>query len=340
MAYKELQRNIDNGILRPVYLFTGEEEHLMDIFIDKIKSSIVDEGLEALNYTEIEGRDTDFEDILNACETLPFMADKKMVYVKNLMELLDNNKDLSDKLNDYLPKIDKHVLLLLKDKSNSLRRNSKIYRTINKLNGVVDFKRLESRELVAWIRAILKRSGKDISNADLNYFIQKSTYTEYRSEKTLHELNNELIKIVNHSENNIITREDIDSNFVETLDTNIFNLLDSITRKNTETSLRIFNEMYRANEPLARILFMIIRQLRLILKYKVFKARGYNDVETRNKLEVKPYEYNKISGNSRVYSEEELEGHLQYILEMDRKQKTSSQDEKLALEMLIVRLTM
>lgn len=340
MNYKELQKKIDEKMLKSVYLFTGEEEHLMDIYIDKIKVDLIDENMETLNYTEIEGKENNFEDILNACETLPFMAPRKMVYVKDLMELIENDKDLSEKLNDYLPKIDEHAILVLRDKKNSLRRNTRVYKTINKLNGVVDFKRLDHKELTIWIKKIFNQHGKEISNSDLNYLIKKSTYTEYRSEKTLHDLRNELLKIINHSENNFITKKDIDSNFIETLDTNIFNLLDNINRKNTENALRIFNEMYMANEPIPRILFMIIRQLRLILKYKVFRARGYNDVETRNKLGVKPYEYNKLSGNARNYSEKELQGYLDYILELDTKQKNSSQDEKLALELLIVRLTM
>lgn len=339
MNYKELEKEINSGKLKSVYLFTGDEEHLMNIYIEKLKSSIISKEMETLNYTEIEGKENDFEDILNACETLPFMGDKKIVYVKDLMELIDNNKDLSEDLNEYLPKIADYTVLVLRDKANKLRRNTRLYRTINTLNGVVDFKRFKNNELVAWIRNLLKKHGKQISNQDLNYLIQKSNYMEYRSEKTLNEFSNELEKIISHSEEEFITKIDIESNFTETLDTNIFNLLDNINRKNTENSLRIFNEMYMANEPIQRILFMIIRQLRLILKYKVFRSKGYNDVETRNKLGVKPYEYSKISGSARVYTEDEIQKHLEYILEMDKKQKTSYQNDKLALETLIVKLT-
>ncbi len=339
MNYKELEQEMNSGNLKSVYLFTGDEEHLMNIYIEKLKNSIISKEMETLNYTEIEGKDSDFEDVLNACETLPFMADKKMVYVKDLMELIDNNKDFSDSLNEYLPKIADYTVLILRDKANKLRRNTRLYRTINTLNGVVDFKRFKNNELVAWIRNLFKKHGKQISNQDLNYLIQKSNYMEYRSEKTLNEFSNELEKIISHSEEEFITKIDIESNFTETLDTNIFNLLDNINRKNTENSLRIFNEMYMANEPIQRILFMIIRQLRLILKYKIFRSKGYNDVQTRNKLGVKPYEYSKISGNARVYTEDEVQRHLEYILEIDKKQKTSYQNDKLALETLIVKLT-
>lgn len=98
--------------------------------------------------------------------------------------------------------------------------------------------------------------------------------------------------------------------------------------------------MYISNEPVQKILFMISRQLRLLLGYRLYKDKGYSEAQIQEKLQIKAFEFKKISSQSRNFTEGQLTNALNHILETDIKQKTSSFDEKLALEMLIINLSM
>ncbi|WP_353096100.1 DNA polymerase III subunit delta [Tissierella praeacuta] len=338
MNYSEFINFIKKDNLLPVYFFTGAEEYLMNEAIEALKEKYIDESLEALNYITIDGKEMKFDNILNACETLPFMASKKIVIVKDISEIIENEgNNLEVKLSSYVEGLDNYLCLIMMDRSNKLKKTSKLYKTINKLNGVVEFGKLKGRDLNIWLENKLKKYNKKISNADLNYFIQASGYSDYNSVKTLYDLENELLKIINYVSNNEIMKEDIDMILTKTLDTNIFNLLSSINKKDSDSALRIFNEMYISNEPVQRILVMIIRQLRLMLGYKLYREKGYSEGDVQEKLQIKPYEFKKISKESHKFSEKQLNEILDYILEMDVKQKTSSYDEKLALEMLIIK---
>lgn len=340
MNYIEFVKNIKSENLTHVYFFTGVEEYLMNEVIEIIKDKYIDKAFEPLNYIVLDSKEMNFDNILNACETLPLMASKKLVVIKDISEIMENSgSDFDKTMSSYIDGLGDYLCLIIMDRSNNLRKTTSLYKTINKLGGVVEFTRLKGKDLNIWIENKLKKHNKKISNANLSYFIQQSAYGDYNSQKTLYDLENELLKVINYSSSNEIEKGDIDLVLTRTLDTNIFNLLGSINKKDTEAALKIFNEMYISNEPVQKILFMVIRQYRLMLGYKLYREKGYLDSEAQEKLQLKSYEFMKISKESNNFTEEQLKKALEYILEMDIKQKTSSHDEKLAMEMLIINLS-
>jgi DNA polymerase-3 subunit delta len=340
MNYNEFMSCIKKDKILPVYFLSGNEEYLMKEAVEALKDKYIDKSFEALNYVIIDGKEKSFDDILNACETLPFMSEKKLVVIKDISEIMENNLNELDKtLSSYIENLDSYLCLIIMDRSNNFKKTTKLYKTINKLGGVVEFNSLKGRELNTWVENKFKKNNKKISASNISYFIGQSSYSDYNSIKTLYDLENELTKVVDYTSNNEVNKEDIDLVLTKTLDTNIFNLLGSINKRDSEESLKIFNEMYIAGEPVQKILSMIIRQLRLTLGYKLYKEKGYTDGEIGDKLGIKPFELKKIGKESNNFTEVQLNRALNYILELDIKQKTSSHDEKLALEMLIVNLS-
>lgn len=339
MNYKEFIKRIKTEDLKSVYLFIGDEEYLMLDAIERLKKEYIEDSLEALNYVTIASKEKGFDNILNACETLPFMASKKIVIVKDIVELLDQDENNPDeKLGSYVGGLDDYVILILVDKFNKIRKSTKTYKAIKKLDGVVQCDKLKGRDLNLWVEGKLRENNKEISNANLSYFLQKSAYMEYGSIKTLYNLENEILKLANYSTDEFVSKDDIDLVLTKTLDTNIFNLLNSINKKDSDSALKIFNEMYISNEPIQRIFFMITRQLRLLLGYKLYREKGYTEREIGDKLQIKSYECSKIANQSRGYTISQLENSLEHVLSIDVRQKTSSYDEKLGLEMLIINL--
>lgn len=340
MNYSEFMNIIKKDNLRPVYFFTGPEEYLMNEAIDALKDKFIEESFETLNYIVIDGKEANFDNIFNACETLPFMSSKKLVIIRDIGEIGENEgNDFDTIMSTYVEGLDDYLCLIIMDRSNSLKKTSKLYKAINKLDGVVDFPNLKGKDLNTWIEKKLNKHSKTMSNSILSYFIGESTYGDYNSIKTLYDLENELLKVINYASDKEIAKDDIDIVLTKSLDTNIFNLLSSINRRDSDSALKIFNEMYISNEPVQRIIVMIIRQLRLMLGYKLYREKGYSDGDIQEKLGIKPFEFKKISKESYNFNEKQLKSALDYILELDIKQKTSSQDEKLALEMFIINLT-
>lgn len=58
--------------------------YLKDYIISSIKQKYIDVAFESLNLIYIDGKETTTDKIINACETLPLMSDKKIVVVEDL----------------------------------------------------------------------------------------------------------------------------------------------------------------------------------------------------------------------------------------------------------------
>ncbi len=338
LNYKDFYKEIDKKNISTAYLFVGEEYYLMEMAIERVKDAFIAEGMEDLNYSVFDRKDLDFDDLYNACETLPFMNDKKIILVKDIGEVIESSKDFDGDLGAYIEKVNPTSSLILIDKLNLLKKTSKTYKAIKKQEGLIEFPRLKAKDLENWILASFKKLEKSISIAEVNYLISQSKYGVYGSDKNLYELENEINKIGNFALGQEITKTDVDKVLSKSLDTNIFNLLGAINRRDRDESLRILNDMYEGNEPIQKIVFMIIRQVKLMLGFRLYKNRGDNDTSIQKKLQIKDYEFRKISKDSMNLSEESLTKAMDYLLDFDIKQKTRSIDEKIGLEKLIIYL--
>ena len=339
MKYNEFLNVVKNDNIKSAYLFKGEEEYLMRQAIVLLKEKYINSSFETLNYVNIDEKESDFETILNACETLPFMGEKKMVVINDIEKLIESdNDDLSKKLSKYIEGLDSFVLLLMIDKNNSLKKTTSIYKKAKKMGIVIDFDGLKGRDINNWVLNTVKEKNKVISGSNINYFLNKSTYSKYGTSKNLYDIENELLKVISYSEKDEISKENIDMVLIKTLDNNIFDLLKYISERNSDQAIVIFNEIHEMKEPIQRVVYMVIRHLRLLLMYKLYKEKGYSENDARSKMKISPYEFKNISRQSTGFTKERLVIALDEILTLDVKQKTSSLDDKLALEILIVKL--
>lgn len=83
---------------------------------------------------------------------------------------------------------------------------------------------------------------------------------------------------------------------------------------------------------------MMIRQMRLILGYVIYKTKGYDNKSIQEKLGIKQYEFGKIRNQASVFKLEELEKIMQRLLEIDKLLKTSMTDGKLLIETFLVEI--
>ncbi|NLX61300.1 MAG: DNA polymerase III subunit delta [Tissierellia bacterium] len=345
MNYKDFIQNMKEGKLKTVYLFYGEEEYMMDYTLKILKETYITESLETLNYIAMEGEDINFEKILNACETLPFMSEKKLIIIKELPILtgkrnLQTTESIDGKtLADYLLNLGNYVVLIFTVKDKDVKKSSPVYKSIRKVGDVVEFNRLRGKDLNTWVENSFTSRKRRISKTNVNYFIKQSFYFDSNSEKTLYDLENEIIKICNYvSINGEVTKDIIDNVMAKTLEMNVFNLLNEISNKKGANAIRIFNEMYMSDKPVLFILHMIVRQLRNMLQYKVIKKKGYSEKEIFDKMKLSKFEFNKVAEQSGNFTIIQLEEAMKYCLKADESIKLSFIDERLAMEILISNL--
>lgn len=339
MNYLEFNKSLKDDKLFSIYLFLGEEIYLIDDTINRIKNKYVDKSLESLNYTVLNGKSATQDDVINACETLPFMADKKLVVLNELGLFIDNGITDEQEFYDYLVSVGDHCILLISDRNSDLKKNTKFYKYFKKNDRVVEFNKLTKPQLQVWIKNQLKSKDKEMSPGNINYFMDRSSYFNRNNHTDLYHLKGELNKIIDYSDDKEIKKDDIEYISQASKDNNIFDLLGYMSEGNGDKALQVFNELYSLNEPAIKILFMISRQVRLLINYKLYNDKGYSDNQIKDKLKISPYEMKKISYQSKRHDIGKLKKHFYHILETDKKLKTSATDDKLEMEMLIIRIS-
>ncbi|MDO5725417.1 MAG: DNA polymerase III subunit delta [Tissierellia bacterium] len=336
MKYLEFMNDIKTKAPEGAYIFYGYEIYLLENTIEYLRKEYIAKGTEDFNYISLQGKLSSTKDIVNACETMPFMSEKKIVIVENVDEFIAAN-DLTESFYEYIVNLKGETILIFKDNTDDLNKNLTLYRRLKKINKNVEFAKLNNIELRNFINKYFNKLNKKITANDLLYYINKSSYLNRNAKSDLFQIKNDLDKMAAFATGEIIDRENIDKNTEIKYENNIFKLIDSLSSKNIKLAIYNFDELYRVKESPIKIMYMIVRHFRNLYHIRILSSKGYTDLDIMKKLGIKNFEYRKLK-SIRTYSDCELVDILKLLNETDIALKTSSIDERLLIERLIVRI--
>ncbi len=334
MDYRKLFKEISAGNWQGVYLFFGEEEYIKNQALEQAIKALVDPSFKDLNYVQLDGGQIDLDTIINACETLPFMAERRVVVLKDLSLL--NGKAEGDIDEDgflkYVKTMSSTTCLILYCRG-SVDKRKKIYKHINKNGRAIEFEHLTDRELHTWINQTVEKQGKKIS---YNAIVQLVN----RTGNNLEDISNELNKLVAFAGQHInIDIEAVDQVVTPNLEQSIFQLVDAIGEKNGDLALTVLNNLlFEGGQAVQPILAMIARQFRLILQCKGHYERGYNPNSIASKLKQRPFVVRKCLAQGRNFTMEQLKKGLEMCLQVDYDIKTGKILDTMGLELIIVKM--
>lgn len=340
MSYKNIIEDLKNDFSNRLYLFYGEEQYLIEETLYRFKRKIVDENFEAFNYQIFDGEEFSIGEFVDACETLPFMGQKRMIVVKDLDWLSEKGKSTATKeeeeiMSNCLKNLpDTTYLFFVTSKEVDHRR--KIVKWIQAYGKKVEFAKLKENEIAQWIKAKVKEYGKTIEAQSIAFFLDVTGYLENNSKMRLSDLDNEIKKIVSYiGDKKRIEKEDIDFITIRSMESNIFRMLECIGTNESERSLKIFDEMLLEGEAIAKIGYMITRQFRFLYQVKLMEAQGYTPAEISSKLNIRPFQTRKYIKQAMNFDSQTLRKALDYCLEMDKNIKKGGIDARFGIELLI-----
>ena len=163
MNHTQFFQAIKQGAYPLVCLMEGPEEYIKQSALQRLEKALLPEGLEALNESLLENPEADA--IIAAVETIPFMAERRLVVVKESGMLSGKMKDEaenSQRLCDYLKALPPSACLVFYVRGKADGRK-KLYTALKKMNAIVTFDTLNDAELNRWIIQTMKGAGKAIS---------------------------------------------------------------------------------------------------------------------------------------------------------------------------------
>ncbi|WP_461205570.1 DNA polymerase III subunit delta [Clostridium sp. DL1XJH146] len=330
-------KNIKKGDIKNIYLFCGDDEKNIKESVEKIVNKCLNKEFYELNYVEIDGQTIDPQKLINACETLPFMSDKKVVLVYRadfFRDDCDKNSEKSYKeIKKYIEEIQKDcVLIFYYIFSNAREKESRKVKSLDKKIEVVKIGKLKGRFLEDKVKEMFLEKGKDIKKLELAVFC---SYVQ----NNLDIIENEVDKLCAYTENENITRKDIDALVSRKSENDIFNLVDFLSKRDPNGAIDILDELIFKGEAVNSILYMIERQMRLLTQIRVGIDNGKNSGVLAKELKLNSYICDKMVTQSRKFSFTYLKKCLEECIETEKRLKSVSVNTKTELEFLIMKIT-
>ncbi|EPR13168.1 DNA polymerase III subunit delta [Ruminiclostridium papyrosolvens] len=334
MSFDILKKELKESKLQNIYLFYGQEDYLIKYYMNAIANLIVDEETKDLNYVYLEGK-KDTETLIANCETMPVFSEKKLVVARNSgffkskkggSEGFDKKSE-NNKLTDYIENMPPYTCLVFVEQE--VDKRIKLVNTIKKKGLVVEFDYQKPADLVKWVVKVFKSHKKTIDTIAASYIVENSEYS-------MVELLNEIDKIVNFTgEKQHISIEDVQSVCTKTIKSRIFDLTDAVAEGNISKALMLLNDMASLKEPMQKIMYMIVRQIRMVYRMKLLKQQGMREDAAAKQMGLTPFVASKVLGLSRNMEIGILEKAMYYSLELDESIKTGKMADRTAIELLI-----
>lgn len=321
---KGLKEQIQKGQIGRLYLFYGEENYLIQLYERRIKKALLLPEDEMMNL-DIMQNPQDPVAAKASIETLPFMAERRLVIIKDSGAFETRPGKLSE-LADYMQDIPESTTLLWIE--SKVDKRSKLYKAVQKYGYAVDFKRLSENELLTWIGQELHRRGLTMDRSTAAYFYSLTG-------NDMNRIITELEKLVSYvKEAGVITRQDVDQIVSVTIESNVFKLTDYLGNQQPAAAYRIYRQLLDNNEPIQRIFYMMIRQFRLL--YKASLMQGADRAMIAKELGVPTFAAGNYQLQARRFGQQRLRELLNQLLEMDVAVKTGELDAEEAVTLVIL----
>jgi len=312
MTFKEIMRDLENRIYKPIYLLMGDEPYYIDLISNYIAEHVLTEAEKSFNMTVQYGKDTDVYALDQNSRRFPMMASHQVVILKEAQDL----KKIEE-LVHYASKPSKSTILVLNYKYKSLPKNRKLYKAIAKNGVAFESKKLYESAIPKWVTEFLANKNYRIMH-DANALLTESLGTD------LSKIANELDKLIIRLPKGVqeITATHIEENIGISKDFNNFELQKALSKKNVLKANRIINyfaENQKSNHIITTItsLYFYFSKL-LVFHYLPNKS---NKFAVASALKINPYFVGDYTAAAKAYPHQKVVQIISILREYDVKSK-------------------
>lgn len=328
-----LKHDLKNHTIGSLYLIGGEEDYLKEHYLAALEKEVVEEAFRDFNYDVFEGAALTVDQLTQAIDRYPAMAERRMIVVKDL-DVFKPTAAFKDVLPDILNDLPEYVCLVFYYDTIALKpdKRTKLYAAINKSGCIADFSHLERHDLIPWVKRQAKAAGKQIDTDTCDYLL-------FLCGTSMTGLIPEIEKACAHSATDSVKRSDIEAVCTKVLDAVIFDLTDAITAQRFDRALGLVNDLIaQRNEPII-LLSAIARHIQRLYAAKLVMQSHGSDKELMELLGSKSAYYaRKMRDAAAQLQLNWLRRALLLCGESDVAMKSAGTDRQKTLELLLLQM--
>lgn len=321
---QKLNEEIKSGQFKQVYLLYGEEAYLIRQYRNKLKDALTGGG-DSMNYHYFEGKDISVGEVIDLAETMPFLADRRVIVMENSGLFKHGGEQLAE----YLKEPSETAFFVLAERE--IDKRSKLFKAITAKGRAVEFKTQDESTLKRWILGILKKENKKIAERDLELFLEK-TGTDMEN------ISKELEKLICYCmDKEVIAGEDIEAVCTRQVNNQIFEMMNAIAEKRQKEAMKLYYDLLTLKEPPMRILFLLARQFNLLLQVKELKKKGYPAKTIGENVGLPGFVAGKYVNQAAGFSTRDLRTAVTDCVEAEEAVKTGKMDDVMSVELLLIK---
>lgn len=293
---------------------TGENGFELKAELHKrVAAFVVEQGDMALE--RLDGSEVEFDRLREALQSLPFLAPRKMVVIRQGSA----NKQFAERAPELLTELPETTDVILVEPK--LDKRSGYYKFLKKSTEFREFPALDAGALSRWLTAEAKARGGKLSSSDAWFLVERVGQNQQL-------LASELDKLLLH--NPAISRQTIELLTEQTPQSTVFALLEAAFAGKTKVALELYREQRAQKVDPLQIIAMLAWQLHILALIKTARGRSPGEIAAAAKLN--PYVVQKSQAIAARLSLPQLKKLVADLLVIDRRAKSESLDTDEALQ--------
>jgi DNA polymerase-3 subunit delta len=332
-----------------IHLIYGEDSLSVEEMLASLSSDGGDEGLYDVNTATLNGATVTLAELEAAWSTIPFLADKRIVVVRNLLARMERGRSSGSSrsrgadrewadIGERLSQVPASTQLIFVDAT--ISRNNPLLSAIQPLAQVHEFRLPSVRDMPEWVRQRAHRLGAAIEPSAISALVDAIGNDTRLIDMELQKL--ALYRSTGRSacrSSGMIRRQDVEEMVSYVREANIFAAVDAALEGRAGFALRLAHQLLAEGRSSTYVVTMLARQVRFLIVAKDMKSRGFRQDEIGRRLSIRGYPLTKTMQQERRFSAERLAEIHRRLIEADLSIKTGAADEETALDALIVGLS-
>lgn len=337
-GFREFNKDLKEDALEGVLVFHGQERFLFRWAIESIVKKYVTSGFEELDFVKL----TDIEDtslILENAESASMISQKRVIWVDNYRHLLDEKtkgyvgSDI-ESLREYLAAYSGNNILVfsfdeLGEKANKLKAIGGSWYCFDKL---------EVPALNSFIKKRINAAGKEISKEELGLLVDLSGYYNKESDYRLFDLENDIAKIIAHSEGEKIIARDIEVSMNGDLNTYVFDFIEALSLAQKDKAFSVMNNLLNSGSNFFQLVSLIGSQFELMLEIMELDHEGLSLAAIVKEVGMHEFRVKKAYRASQKFTLKRMKQMLASLYEIDKNVKSGNIDQRTALELFVAKI--
>lgn len=322
------------------YILHGDESVSRDAALARMRAAMGEDG--DLNRTEFDGERVPVAEILAAVKSLPFLAEKRLVIVRDLITHISKRragaagKMAADRLINELPGLPSFARLVLVE-SGSLSAGNRILKAARAMDNGYIRKFDMPRDPARWVTQRAK------SEYDAQITPQAASAIASLVGDDLRRADNELHKLVCYVDGEReISEDDVAALTPYVPEANVFEMVDALGLGDDARALELIQQSlhHDPKDPGFRLFTLIVRQFRLLLMMRDHLDRGGGSADEgiAGALKVPGFVARKLATQARRFRADQLDLIMKRLQRYDQDMKTGRIEPRLALELLVASL--